>query len=205
MVVDEMWKPVKGYEGLYEVSNMGRIKGLVRNKIKTYRVSNWGYCQVVLSKNSVQQIKLVHRLVAEAFIQNTNNLQQVNHKDGNKHNNCVENLEWCTASENMKHAWKTGLNVGKTGHKMSETSKLKMINSLKGKLKGEYNPMYGKSRPDLAKRNKETGRRVMCIETMEVFNTLVDAGNSIGLTSYAIGNVCRGINKTAGGLHWEYV
>lgn len=204
-MTQEIWKPVKEYEGLYEVSNMGRIKGLTRNQIKKQGISNWGYSTVTLSRNSAARKKLVHRLVAEAFIPNPDELPEVNHIDGDKQNNSVGNLEWCTASENLKHAWNLGLTKGKTGQHMSQFSRTKMSNSLKGKFDGEKNPMYGKTRPDVAKRNRETGKSVMCVETGKVFDTLVVAGCSVGLTPYAIGNVCRGLNKTAGGFHWKYV
>ena len=110
--------PIKGYEGLYEVSSDGSVfsvdrytkdgKHLKRKELKGGKFSN-GYEFVCLRKNSVNHNCLKHRLVAEAFIPNHNNLPEVNHIDGNKRNNCVENLEWCTRSENLKHAVKMGL------------------------------------------------------------------------------------------------
>ena len=104
----EIWKPVLGYEGLYEVSNWGRVKSLNYNhsgkekilKPVTYKS---GYLYVVLSKNNKRKHFLIHRLVAEAFIPNTDNLPQVNHKDENPLNNVVSNLEWCTSSYNINY------------------------------------------------------------------------------------------------------
>ena len=107
----EEWKPIKGYEGLYEVSNMGRVKSLHYGKERIMSAPNGssGYRRVNLSKQTTRKIKRVHRLVAEAFIPNPMNLPVVNHLDGDKHNNCVSNLEWCTNKENTNHAIKTGL------------------------------------------------------------------------------------------------
>lgn len=107
----EEWKPIKGYEGLYEVSNMGRVKSLHHGKERILRTPDnlRGYKSVWLAKQTIREVKRVHRLVAEAFIPNPMNLPVVNHLDGDKHNNCISNLEWCTSRENTNHAIKTGL------------------------------------------------------------------------------------------------
>ena len=105
--MEEKWLPVEGYDGYYEVSNRGEV----RTKKKTLRkhaMSN-GYFNVSLFKNGKYKAIGIHRLVAIAFIPNPDNLPQVNHKDGNKHNNEVSNLEWATCSENISHAYNTGL------------------------------------------------------------------------------------------------
>ena len=104
-----IWKDVKGYEGLYEVSNLGRVKSLPRNgtvlheKILKYGLDRYGYRQVILSKNDVRKSAKIHRLVAEVFLQNENKLPCINHKDENKQNNDVSNLEWCSYSYNNSY------------------------------------------------------------------------------------------------------
>lgn len=93
----EVWKDVQGYEGLYQISNLGRVKSLYKNtKILMPRLNNRGYQYVMLFKDKKYKHFLVHRLVAQTFIPNPDKLPQVNHIDENKENNCVSNLEWCT-------------------------------------------------------------------------------------------------------------
>ena len=112
----EIWKDIEGYEGLYQVSNEGRVKSLQREivykdgrkkvleeKILHNLLSDLGYYHVMLSKNCVPKRYKVHRLVAKAFIANPNNLPVINHKDECKTNNFVENLEWCTQGYNVRY------------------------------------------------------------------------------------------------------
>lgn len=100
--MDEIWKDKKDYEGLYQVSNWGRVKSFKFGKERILKqfTNNDGYLQVHLCKNGKLKTFLVHRLVAEAFLDNPNNLPQVNHKDENPQNNNVENLEFCSAKYN---------------------------------------------------------------------------------------------------------
>lgn len=139
----ETWKDIKGYEGYYQISNLGRVKSVERvyktklsyrtvpERIRTPVNAN-GYLYCELWKEGNHKRFAVHRLVAQAFIENPGGLPHVNHKDGNKQNNAVSNLEWCTQSENNLHAFKMGL------MKPYDRS-------------GEKNPMYGKHQSESAK------------------------------------------------------
>lgn len=107
-LLGEIWKDIPGYEGLYQVSNFGRVKSLnfgrtgVHRVLKIQKYPN-KYTKVDLRHNGIIHTRNIHRLVAESFIPNPENKTDVNHIDGDKHNNRVENLEWVTRSENMKH------------------------------------------------------------------------------------------------------
>ena len=95
-----MRKPIKDFEGLYEVDDLGNVYSVRRNKIMSPVIINSGYYTVKLSKNKILTRYLIHRLVAQAFLDNPDNLPCVNHKDEDKTNNSVDNLEWCTVGYN---------------------------------------------------------------------------------------------------------
>lgn len=114
----EIWKPICGYETLYEISNLGNVKSLSRiyfsgrnnstkkvigSYIMKPRYTKVGYCRVVLTKNGVSKDKYIHRLVAETFLPNSDNLTDVNHINENKHDNRVENLEWGSHVDNCNY------------------------------------------------------------------------------------------------------
>src|SRR5690625_5079628 len=113
----EVWKPIEGYEGLYQVSNFGRVKSNDRKvwngrgyynksgRILKNSLTTTGYWKVELYKNGERKSWRVHRLVAKAFIPRVRGKNMINHKDGDPLNNHVSNLEWCNQSENMKHAY----------------------------------------------------------------------------------------------------
>lgn len=109
----ELMKPVSGYEGLYYVTDTGKIYGEKSQKWLKPSLTDRGYCRVKLYKNAVGNSIFIHRLVAETFIPNPDNKPQINHKDGNKTNNSIDNLEWVTQMENNIHAIRTGLNSTK--------------------------------------------------------------------------------------------
>ena len=108
-MIKEYWKPVVGYEGLYMVSNWGRVKSIKFGKERILKpvTNSSGYLLVGLYKNNIEKKYSVHRLVAEAFIPNPYNLPQVNHRDENKLNNNVDNLEWCTNEYNINYGTRT--------------------------------------------------------------------------------------------------
>ena len=103
----EEWKNVIGYEGLYEVSNKGNVRNVRRNTLLKLSKTNDGYIQVHLYKNGIRTGFKVHRLVAEGFLPNPNNLPEVNHKDENPINNSVNNLEWCDHKYNVNYGHRT--------------------------------------------------------------------------------------------------
>ena len=115
---EELWKDIEGYEGLYQVSNRGRVRSfLMKNgrglssipHILMAKIDKYGYEKYNLRKNGVTKTFTAHRLVAKAFIHNLGNKDTINHIDGNKRNNNVFNLEWASVKENIHHAYRTGL------------------------------------------------------------------------------------------------
>ena len=155
----EIWKDIPGYEGLYKVSNLGRIKSLGNGKTRKENIlrltkDKYGYLYITLSENGKLKKFKVHRLVAMAFIPNPNNYTQINHKDENRSNNRVENLEWCTQKYNN--------NYGNHSKNIS--------NAIKGKYVGEKNPMYG-----IKGEKHPKSKKVKCITTGEIFGSISEA------------------------------
>lgn len=109
-----IWKPVKGYEGRYLVSTKGQVYSIISEKLLKPQKTEKGYFVVELRGGNKRKVKKIHRLVAEAFLENPFSRTEINHKDGNKQNNTVENLEWSTRSENLIHAYSSGLKKQKT-------------------------------------------------------------------------------------------
>ena len=103
--MDEIWRDIEGYKGLYQISNKGRVKRLYKasERILKLHDNGRGYLRVALTKESSLKFIMIHRLVAQAFIPNPNNLPEINHRDENKKNNCVENLEWCDRVYNINY------------------------------------------------------------------------------------------------------
>lgn len=116
----EIWKDIKGYEGLYQVSNLGKVKSLKKNIILKPYIEKKGYLRIDLNKNGKSKHYLIHRLVAEAFIPNPLNKLQINHIDCNKQNNCINNLEWSTNLENAIHAYNNNLRPFKPLRKINQ-------------------------------------------------------------------------------------
>ena len=104
--MEEIWKDIPGYEGLYQVSNLGRVRRVDSGRILKPQKCTAGYLKISLSKKSIEKQFLVHRIVAKVFIQNQFYKPQVNHIDGDKTNNCVNNLEWCNNQENNIHSFR---------------------------------------------------------------------------------------------------
>lgn len=140
---EEVWKSISGYEGIYEVSSLGRIRSLdrivvdyrgikknVSGKVLKPGLTNKGYCIVSLNAVDKRRTFTVHRLVANEFIPNPDNKPQVNHINGIKEDNCISNLEWLTNEENMQHAINNGL-ANKGGRKKGSSNKKKVLSSKK--------------------------------------------------------------------------
>lgn len=170
----ELWKPIKEFEGIYEVSNLGNVRN-VSNGLHNYRILKQhhdkdGYLRVGLSLNNKKYTKYVHRLVAESFIKNQYNKPFVNHKDEVKDNNNVSNLEWVTCIENN--------NYGTRNQRLSESKRntnCKAINQfdLDGRL-------------------------------IKKWVSLNEIGRQEGYDITHIMRVCKGVKKTGYGYKWQY-
>ena len=189
MNTKEIWKDIKGYEKTYQVSNLGRVKSLERpiyrkcgrlHYIQKERILNqstgWRYCQLNLRAGKTTHRFYVHRLVAITFLDNPENKPEVNHKDGNKLNNNLDNLEWTTCSENVQHAFRTGL--------------------MFGWLKGRYGKENPKSKP-VIQLNLEG-------EVIAEYGGISDAARKLGISHATISHVLSGRNKTAAKSKWKY-
>ena len=141
--MEEIWKDIRDYEGLYQISNKGNVKSIGNNKTKKEKilkssVDTIGYLFVGLCKNGVQKRYFVHRLVAQAFIQNPNNYPQVNHKDENKQNNCVKNLEYCDAKYNVNYGTRNKRVVEKNTNHPSLSKPVLQINPNTNEIIAEF-------------------------------------------------------------------
>ena len=137
--MNEIWKDVKGFEGIYQISNKGRLKSFkqhAKGKILSNKNKNGDYLSIVLCKGGKVRSTRIHRLVAEAFIPNPNGKPQINHKDSNRQNNNVGNLEWVTAKENSQHAIKAnpGMVAGLIEYRKKFKPKRVAQTNLNGKL-----------------------------------------------------------------------
>lgn len=135
----ENWLDIPNYEELYEIDTFGNIKSkdkkvknkngyrIIKGKILKPKYDKYGYLKIGLTKNNKQKFYFVHRLVAKTFLPNPNNYLIINHKDGNKTNNYIGNLEWCTQKYNIKHAYDNGLKKGVSAdHKGSKHPRSKL-------------------------------------------------------------------------------
>ena len=176
----ETWKAIAGYEGLYEVSDLGRVKSLKYGKERILKPGGdtHGYLQVILCKDGHVKKFKVHRLVAGAFIQNPNNLETVNHKDEVKTNNVASNLEWMSRADNN--------NYGTRNKRIGEAISKVNIN----------NPMLSKK---VQMFDKKTG------ELLATFPSINEAARVTGIKSASISHCCTKISKSAGGYIWRYI
>lgn len=176
-----MWKRVSGYEDLYLINEYGVIMSQKNSRIIKPYVRGNGYACVHLSKNGEFNTVNVHRLVARHFVPNPHSFEVVNHVDGVKTNNHYKNLEWCTHSNNIRHAWKNDLI--KITEKSRKASSQNMINYIES-----------------GGRNKA----VICKETGITYKSLSEASRQENIQESSINKALRGVYRTAGGYHWEY-
>lgn len=175
---DEKWMTVADFPR-YSVSNKGNMRGINGNKMRL-SPDRYGYICVFLYKEGGHRKgkrARVHRLVAKAFIPNPSSKPYINHKDGVRSNNNVENLEWASNSDNQKHRFHV------LGHGISEEHRKKMLSAS----------------------IKACQKSVLCVETGELFNSVRDAAKSKGVCQSSISFVCSGRYKTAGGYHWRFI
>ena len=183
--MQEIWKDIPGYESIYQVSNFGNIKSLQSGnhhskiKILTPICADGRYLRVTLYKQKKPKYFPVHRLVAMDFIPNPENKPQVNHINGNKKDNRVENLEWCTSSENNLHAYKSGINkgskpwLGKTGFQNATSIPVNQIDLSTGSV-------------------------------LATFGSMEEAGRLTGCSPAKIGKCCKGVFSQTHGYGWKY-
>lgn len=196
--MDEEWRDIPNYEGYYQISNLGRVKSLDREiinvngkiflrkgKVKAQMIDKGGCKRVNLYKDGILKCCPVHRLVAKTFIPNPENKPEVNHIDGNKQNNSVYNLEWCTRSENQQHAWNIGLKEN-----------ARKACSVNGKNNCANNARKSLSKPILQ---------------FDLYNNLIrewksmhEAEKALKIANTHISECCRGEAKTAGGYIWKF-
>lgn len=186
----EIWKDIKGYEGLYKVSNLGRIKSFKTSKTKvlTNQPDSRGYLQIGLIKDKKRKNFKVHRLVAEAFIENKFNKPHVNHINEDKMDNRSVNLEWVTQSENANHgSCQIRKRLKTVGRKRTKEFIKKMMET-----KIRNNTVNNKRVP------------VKCLDENIIFNSTNEAAEYFGIRASEITACCRGKRKSCGGHKWEY-
>jgi hypothetical protein len=177
----EIWKDVVGYEGLYQVSNLGRLKSPPKKGhkgcIMKPSIKKDGYVRIQLIKCSKYKTLYVHRIVAEAFLQHDSERNEVNHIDGNKSNNKLENLEWVTSKQNIEHSIKTGL---------------RKSSGMKGR--------FGKLSP----KSKSILQLSACGKVIRKWDSISDAARELRCSPQSICSVLSGRKKSCKGYLWEY-
>ena len=200
---NEIWKDVIGYKGFYQVSNLGRIRSLdrtvergcsylpIKGKVLTGHINGDGYHFIGLCKNNIRKFLAIHRIVAQAFIKNKYDKPCIDHIDGNRLNNNVENLQWCTNKENMNNPISIKrMSKSLKGRSFSKTHKEKI---------GLANRNRTDQSKNVAKIDKTSGK------TIKVYPSLGEAYRQTGIHFSNISKVCKKKTKSAGGFKWEFI
>lgn len=220
----EIWKDIPQYEGLYQASTLGRIRA--KDRVIAY-TNRWGgtssqlhnghlvpqhlskehesplngtsYYSVKLYKNNKMHNEWVHRLVALTFIDNPEHYPCVNHKNEDKGDNSVDNLEWCSYKYNNTYGSSQSLKretyiKNGTGKKVGE------------RMKGTKNPAYThRERNNFVNNNPTPKKPIFCVETGIIYASACDASKETGIIRANISNACNNKQKTAGGYHWQFI
>jgi len=198
---ERQWKKIVDFPN-YSVSNFGEVRNDKKNTYMGYSFDAKGYYRVALSKNNKRYAKRVHRLVAQAFLPNPENKEQVNHLDGNKLNNNVCNLEWCTNQENQDHYW-SFLDDGTRRNKISQGVKNAYKNNPK-LAKDKRDAFYRNIDKILAGAKEKMSVSIVRLEDGKIYSSISDAERELGISNSNIVAVCKGRKSTAGGYHWGY-
>lgn len=201
----EIWKDIEGYEGLYQVSNFGRVKSLYFGKEKILKQSKHKdeYLQVSLSRNGKKKTFTIHKLVALAFIPNPDNLLEVNHKDENKQNNHIENLEFCNHTYNINYGTcKKRISKAHKGKKHLEETKQKLRKPKSEEHKQKIRKAQ-KGKPNY-KRRKPIQQYTKDNVFIKEWDSAKSVSKELNIYASAITSCCRGTINSAYGFIWKY-
>lgn len=204
----EVWKDVQGYEGLYQVSNLGRVRSLDRTIIdsigrkRLYKgkllkpiIDNHGYFEVLLYKGTNRKPPHIHRLVAQTFLPNPKKLPCINHIDENKQNNAVSNLEWCSYKYNNNYGTRTDRAIQTRGRNPEWYKKIKEHT---GKIGKKYGRING------AKMSKPVLQFDLDGDFIREWPSMREVKHNLKIDNSSIARCCKGKQKTAGKYIWKF-
>lgn len=202
MNTKEIWRKISGYEGLYEISNHGRIRSLYNGRITVGKITKAGYLAYGLYKNKKRQLVLVHRLVAEAFIPNVKKKPFVDHINCVRTDNYVENLRWVTAKENANNVITLQRYKDRPRSVISQEAKQRMSIERMGK----NNPFYQKTHNEdfILRISKPIVQVSLNDNLIKVWQSATEASKFFNVSSVAIRRCCSGLSKTSKGYKWYY-